>query len=52
MKSRERRLRSEKEKKDKIDQEKTNEVLARVASGELEIPDKSKTGSKNIELPS
>ena len=50
LKSRERRLRSEKEKKDKIDQEKTNEVLARVASGELEVPDKPKTGSK-IELP-
>ena len=51
LKSRERRLRSEKEEKDKIDQEKTNEVLARVASGELEVPDKPKTGSK-IELPS
>ena len=51
LKSRERRLRSEKEKKDKIYQEKTNEVLARVASGELEVPDRPKTGSK-IELPS
>ena len=51
LKSRERRLRSEKEKNDKIDQEKTNEVLARVASGELEVPDRPKTGSK-IELPS
>ena len=51
LKSRERRLRSEKEKNDKIDQGKTNEVLARVASGELEVPDRPKTGSK-IELPS
>ena len=54
LKSPERRLRSEKDKKDKMDQEKVNEVLARVASGELEVPDKPgskpKTGSK-IELP-
>ena len=54
LKSRERRLKSEKDKKDKMDQEKINEVLARVASGELEVPDKPgskpKTGSK-IELP-
>ena len=54
LKSRERRLRSEKEKIDKMEQEKVNEVLARVASGELEVPDKPgsmpKTGSK-IELP-
>ena len=51
LKSRERRLRSEKEKKDIIEQDRTNEVLARVASGELEVPDRPKTGSK-IELPS
>ena len=51
LKSRERRLKSEKEKQDKIDKEKENEFLARVASGELEIPT-LKTGSKNIELPS
>ena len=31
--------------------EKENEILARVVSGELEIPT-LKTGSKNIELPS
>ena len=35
-----------------MDEEKENEFLARVASGELEIPDRLKTGSKNIELPS
>ena len=51
-KSQERRLKSEKEKQDKIDKEKEDEFLARVASGELEIPDRLKTGSKNIELPS
>ena len=51
LKSCERRLKSEKEKQDKIDKEKENEFLARVASGELEIPT-LKTGSKNIELPS
>ena len=51
LKSRERRLKSEKEKQDKIDKEKENEILARVVSGELEIPT-LKTGSKNIELPS
>ena len=33
-----------------MDQEKINEVLARIASGDLEVPDKPKTGSK-IELP-
>ena len=52
LKSRERRLKSEKEKQDKMDKEKENEFLARVVSGELEIPDRLKTGSKNIELPS
>ena len=51
LKSRERRLRSEKEKNDKIEQDQINQVLARVASGELEVPDRPKTGSK-IELPS
>ena len=54
LKSRERRLRSEKEKIDKMEQDKVNEVLARVARGELEVPDQPgsmpKTGSK-IELP-
>ena len=52
LKSRERRLKSEKDKKDKMDKEKEDEFLARVARGELEIPDRLKTGSKNIELPS
>ena len=50
LKSRERRLGSEKEK-NKIEQDQINQVLARVASGELEVPDRPKTGSK-IELPS
>ena len=54
LKSRERRLRSEKEQIDKMEQDKVNEVLARVARGELEVPDQPgsmpKTGSK-IELP-
>ena len=52
LKSRERRLKSEKDKKDKMDKEKEDEFLAKVARGELEIPDRSKTGSKSIELPS
>ena len=51
LKSRERRLKSEKEKQDKIKKDQENEILARVVSGELEIPT-LKTGSKNIELPS
>ena len=51
LKSRERRLKSEKEKQDKIKKDHENEILARVVSGELEIPT-LKTGSKNIELPS
>ena len=50
LKSRERRLRSEKEKKYKVDQEKINEVLAKVASGELEVPDKQKAGSKTSKI--
>ena len=51
LKSRERRLRSEKEKIEKKEQDKVNEVLARVARGELEVPGSMpKTGSK-IELP-
>ena len=52
LKSRERRLKSEKEKQDEIEKEKKDEFLAKVARGELEIPDRLKTGSKNIELPS
>ena len=51
LKSRERRLKSEKEKQDKIKKDQENEFVARVVSGELEIPT-LKTGSKNIELPS
>ena len=51
LKSRERRQRSEKAKNDKIQQDQINQVLARVASGEMEVPDRPKTGSK-IELPS
>ena len=35
-----------------MDKEKEDEFLAKVARGELEIPDRSKTGSKSIELPS
>ena len=52
-KSRERRLRSEKEKKDKMEEENIKAVLAKLASGELEVPETQKTGSKNskIELP-
>ena len=55
LKSRERRLRSEKEKIDKMEQDKVNEVLARVARGELVVPadqpgSMPRTGSK-IELP-
>ena len=53
VKSRERRLRSEKEKKDKMEEENIKAVLAKLASGELEVPETQKTGSKNskIELP-
>ena len=55
LKSRERRLKSEKDKQDKIRNDQEKEFVARVVSGELEIPTLN-TGSKrpneNIELPS
>ena len=51
VRSRERKLKSEKEKQDRIKKDQENEVLARVVSGELELPTK-KAGSADIELPS
>ena len=51
LKSREKRLKSEKEKNDKIQQDQVNAVLLKVASGELVVPNRPKTGSE-IELPS
>ena len=51
LKSRERRLKSEKEKIEKKEQDKVNEVLARVASGELEIPGSMPKSASKIELP-
>ena len=51
LKSREKRLKSEKEKNDKIQQDQVNAVLLKVASGELIVPNRPKAGSK-IELPS
>ena len=55
LRSREKRLKSEKDKQEKIKKDQENEFVARVVSGELEIPTLN-TGSKrpneNIELPS
>ena len=51
LKSREKRLKSEKEKNDKIQKDQVDAVLLRVASGELTVPNRPRTGSE-IELPS
>ena len=51
LKSREKRLKSEKEKNDKIQKDQVDAVLLRVASGELVVPNRPRTGSE-IELPS
>ena len=51
LKSREKRLKSEKEKNDKIQKDQVDAVLLRVASGEVVVPNRPRTGSE-IELPS
>ena len=51
LKSREKRLNLKKEKNDKIQKDQVDAVLLRVASGELTVPNRPRTGSE-IELPS